>query len=325
MYEMATNVIPFAGLTSIQIPTAVLIQGKRPNLPNDYDGRLKKLVENCWKSIPSERPKSIDIMANLEMLMDEQPNREELICEKLSISLDLLENENWNSDKTEVGRILELKETDDIMNPLTIEYQQVKEEILNKMNGEKNNKYEIMKCSVIDNKELWNSFKEKLILTHRMFYEDSEKLNLNTWGGNKEGWRDWMKDQLDIFIRGMNPYLVNFDLRVIPLFYMIGKNENIGLEICDKGFGVLEDEWLGKGVYFSNNLNYEIEKKGISKGDEFYVMISFILLGNSYPVVEDPKDTKQSMKGKPPKVKQKNIFISKFDFFREKNLIVISH
>ena len=305
MYEMAMNMIPFAKMTSPQIVTAVLNQGKRPILPNNYDEKLRSLVERCWKYSPPERPKAIEIMAILESLLDEQSNQKELVCDKHSLPLDLLVNQNWkNNDKYESFRILQLEETKSIMDHITIEYRQVKNELIDKMNIEMKDKYEVINCYAIDNKEHWNSMKEKIVEKYRLFCEDGDKLNLKTWEGNKETWRDWMKENLDI--------------RITPLFHMIGKNgEEIGWKICDKGFiEVKEDEWLGNGIYFSNSLEFEIEKRGMVKGDEVYVMIGLVMLGNSYPVVEDPKDMKQSLKGKPPKVKNNQLIIySLFIYF----------
>ena len=68
LYEIATNSIPFARTTLIQIMTAVFAQQRRPIIPDECDSKIRKIIEESWNQESSKRPSIIQILAKLELL-----------------------------------------------------------------------------------------------------------------------------------------------------------------------------------------------------------------------------------------------------------------
>ena len=61
---------------------------------------------------------------------------------------------------------------------------------------------------------------------------------------------------------------------------------------------MLDDGYFGKGIYFTSNLDYGITYYGKPNNNgEYIVLVTFIILGNVYPVIEYP-----DLKGKPCQV-----------------------
>ncbi|KAG0553638.1 hypothetical protein KC19_12G027200 [Ceratodon purpureus] len=66
-FEILTGEVPFSGLRSYEIIQTVL-RGGRPQLPDQIPDRLRYLIEACWSSEPSKRPRFDDICAELRHL-----------------------------------------------------------------------------------------------------------------------------------------------------------------------------------------------------------------------------------------------------------------
>jgi len=69
---------------------SVVLDGNRPELDILDDSMLKKLIQSCWDKDPSNRPSSLQILANLQLLSYEEPYSESLITSKYSFPPDLL-------------------------------------------------------------------------------------------------------------------------------------------------------------------------------------------------------------------------------------------
>ena len=59
LYEIITRTTPYKGLNAMQIAMAVVNEDKRPDMtqiPGDCPPGLVKVMEDCWKKDPEERP-----------------------------------------------------------------------------------------------------------------------------------------------------------------------------------------------------------------------------------------------------------------------------
>ena len=73
MYEIVTRSEPWAKLPAMQAAHGVM-SGKRMPIP-DCDPILQKIMSECWKQDPSERPEFKDILVWLEET--EESNRKD--------------------------------------------------------------------------------------------------------------------------------------------------------------------------------------------------------------------------------------------------------
>lgn len=58
-YEVATRERPFADLDRYPI-TAMVVNGTRPNIPNDCPAEVANMMRRCWAHDPSDRPVSFE-------------------------------------------------------------------------------------------------------------------------------------------------------------------------------------------------------------------------------------------------------------------------
>ena len=68
---------------------------------------------------------------------------------------------------------------------------------------------------------------------------------------------------------------------------------------------------MGKGIYFSSNLEYLLnpnihQELEINSNGEYSILLSYVLIYNVYPCIEDPNNSEISLKGKSNKVKKIN-------------------
>lgn len=96
-YEILTGNVPFPTLNNSEVRNEVL-RGARRQLPSHCPGRLKILIEKCWSSEATDRPRFSDICAELRhlkyenfmtcMFMDFQPLKNTHFYSKISCRLD---------------------------------------------------------------------------------------------------------------------------------------------------------------------------------------------------------------------------------------------
>jgi hypothetical protein len=62
MWEVVTRKQPFAGRNFMGVSLDVL-EGKRPQIPNDCPPEFAKVMKKCWHASPDKRPKMEDVLA----------------------------------------------------------------------------------------------------------------------------------------------------------------------------------------------------------------------------------------------------------------------
>ncbi|KAG0582470.1 hypothetical protein KC19_3G062400 [Ceratodon purpureus] len=67
-FEILTGEVPFQSTSSPNAVKRMVLDGKRPILPNDCPNYLKDLIQSCWKSDASIRPSFGDICVILKTL-----------------------------------------------------------------------------------------------------------------------------------------------------------------------------------------------------------------------------------------------------------------
>jgi len=66
LWELHTREDPFAGMPPFQVIFAVAQSGMRPEIPSHCPKKFGMLIDECWTSIPEDRPSFYDIMTRLE-------------------------------------------------------------------------------------------------------------------------------------------------------------------------------------------------------------------------------------------------------------------
>lgn len=130
----------------------------------------------------------------------------------------------------------------------------------------------------------------------------------------KEDWKESHTSKRQKVMDRFNQYCNQFDwnkkrdIKIIPVVH--GTNESAVWGICNSGFSslaLLNEGFYGRGIYFTSHIPYAAS---YSKQDTEYIfIISFIIPGNVFPVVEDPNG-EESLKGKPNKVGYQSHYVS---------------
>ncbi|AGD92983.1 putative serine/threonine-protein kinase/receptor [Megavirus lba] len=68
MWEILTGLRPYSGCNFMQVSLDVL-DGTRPQIPNDCPAEYKKLMKKCWDTDPKKRPSAQDIIIKLSGLI----------------------------------------------------------------------------------------------------------------------------------------------------------------------------------------------------------------------------------------------------------------
>lgn len=71
LYEMCTNSVPFASITSIAEMLQRLGSGERPEVPAAVEDIFKALMAECWHQAPEKRPSATQVQKKLSELMEE--------------------------------------------------------------------------------------------------------------------------------------------------------------------------------------------------------------------------------------------------------------
>jgi hypothetical protein len=69
---MITRKQPYAGRNFMGVALDVL-EGKRPLIPPDCPGPLKKLMKKCWRASPQKRPSMEVVVAFIDGLVEVNP------------------------------------------------------------------------------------------------------------------------------------------------------------------------------------------------------------------------------------------------------------
>jgi serine/threonine protein kinase len=69
MWQVVTRKEPFAGRNFMGVSLDVL-EGKRPQIPNDCPDVFAKMLKRCWHASPFKRPRMDDVLVFLDQLLD---------------------------------------------------------------------------------------------------------------------------------------------------------------------------------------------------------------------------------------------------------------
>lgn len=169
------------------------------------------------------------------------------------------------------------------------------------------NSLQINRIFAIQNENMKRGFSSRVIQMQTRLEETPELFKQESWKTkSNSNWREWLKNELISFTDQFN-HNQKSDLKIIPLFHGV-KSEDIAWKICDNGFAnlsSLDEGWYGKGIYFTSNLQYALyyaQTYGTPNSNgEYSILLSYVLLGNSYPVIENSRLI-DSLKGKPCQV-----------------------
>jgi len=68
MWQVLTRKQPFAGINFMGVSLAVL-EGQRPQVPQDCPPKFKKLIKSCWHADPKARPSMEQVVAELTEIL----------------------------------------------------------------------------------------------------------------------------------------------------------------------------------------------------------------------------------------------------------------
>ena len=71
LWQMATDTIPFQGLSRDDFMTKVVRGGERPPIPYLWPSLLKNLVRSCWSTDSKTRPSFESILLTLQKILKE--------------------------------------------------------------------------------------------------------------------------------------------------------------------------------------------------------------------------------------------------------------
>eukprot|EP01126_Amoeba_proteus_P066184 TRINITY_DN9528_c0_g1_i1.p1 TRINITY_DN9528_c0_g1~~TRINITY_DN9528_c0_g1_i1.p1 ORF type:complete len:709 (-),score=117.87 TRINITY_DN9528_c0_g1_i1:263-2305(-) len=95
----------------------------------------------------------------------------------------------------------------------------------------------------------------------------------------------------DYFCKRKNSILWNDDQGVSILPLLHGTSYPIACSIASSGFAILSSldaGWYGKGIYFTSYAKYCVPY--ISNRKDPAMLISYVIMGNTYPIIEQPTD-----------------------------------
>jgi serine/threonine protein kinase len=68
LWEMIAREVPFTGLNGVQVSIQVTTNGLRPQLPEDLDPDMGRLIQLCWDTNPENRPSFTDVVGELKRI-----------------------------------------------------------------------------------------------------------------------------------------------------------------------------------------------------------------------------------------------------------------
>lgn len=303
LYELVSNLKPFHTLNAFQLIKEVL-SNKRPSLVDSVSNSpFKALIKQCWDQNPSERPSTSDIIHQLEQLITKY--RDEFLISEWNPAPDFKQlKQGWNFIQSKC-LAFDLS-NQPIYSVGAIETYKLDHLLRQRILG---SSLKLLRAFAIEHEALKRAFQQEVlkfqnkVTTNPQYFHSEFRDEFSIW-------RLSMLSYLDFFSSQFLSYETDPRIQILPLFH-IARTEQSALQICEHGFSnsaILEDGWLGKGIYFSSNLEYLIQKYGKpnDKG-EYFVLFCYVILGNAYPVIENPETT-SDVKGKGCKIKYDSHF-----------------
>eukprot|EP01126_Amoeba_proteus_P056654 TRINITY_DN7142_c0_g2_i3.p1 TRINITY_DN7142_c0_g2~~TRINITY_DN7142_c0_g2_i3.p1 ORF type:complete len:274 (-),score=74.82 TRINITY_DN7142_c0_g2_i3:149-970(-) len=155
---------------------------------------------------------------------------------------------------------------------------------------------EIKEVYAIFNETLLNSFVSQFRILSSRLKSNPKLFNKSDWKMSDDAQArsnvyDFYKSRAEVF-----PWNRDSALVILPTLH--GTDFGIALNIASSGFAILSSldaGWYGKGVYFTTFTKYCIPY--FSKRQDPAVIISFVIMGNTYPVIENPKESGKTFLG----------------------------
>jgi len=126
--------------------------------------------------------------------------------------------------------------------------------------------------------------------------KNNPKLFINQkWKENGEELRLWVHEQYLNKVKQF-PWNENLLVPIIPAIH--GTDENVAYSIITTSFVALakgDAGYYGKGLYFTTSAEYALPYFATKPSPT--VLICYLITGNSYPVIEHPKSSKQNLMG----------------------------
>ena len=66
MYELLSDHLPFYQTSNILDVAGMIVNGERPTIPVQWDNKVIRLLEDCWRVRPEERPNMDQVAERLE-------------------------------------------------------------------------------------------------------------------------------------------------------------------------------------------------------------------------------------------------------------------
>jgi len=160
----------------------------------------------------------------------------------------------------------------------------------------------LCKVYAIYNENLLSDYEHCMSKLYNKWRVNPQLFKKEDWNKDNLTWRSWVKDQLAKYISKF-PWNKERMVPVVPMIH--GTSDKAVWEICQTGFSTVstvDDGWFGKGMYFTSFATYATKFycKANDAGEKVLI-ISYVVPGNVYPVVESPHDEKNSLKGQPVK------------------------
>jgi hypothetical protein len=134
----------------------------------------------------------------------------------------------------------------------------------------------------------WNSSLTQVKNNPRLFINQK-------WKENGEELRLWVHEQ---YMNKVKQFAWNENL-IIPIIPAIhGTDENVAYSIITTSFVALakgDAGYYGKGLYFTTSAEYALPYFATKPSPT--VLICYLITGNSYPVIEHPKSSKNNLMG----------------------------
>lgn len=143
----------------------------------------------------------------------------------------------------------------------------------------------IREVTLVHNRTLLDNFLGTYLVQKARYRDAPELFQGKSWlrSPNRDA-HQWVNDGYTRLIR-QYPWNQDGEVTILPMFH--GTDLSLAQKICETGFATLsklDAGWYGKGIYFTNAMTYCLPY--ITSKSEPCIIVSWVLPGNTYPVIE---------------------------------------
>eukprot|EP00028_Trichosphaerium_sp_Am-I-7-wt_P004680 CAMPEP_0168518858 /NCGR_PEP_ID=MMETSP0405-20121227/6971_1 /TAXON_ID=498012 /ORGANISM="Trichosphaerium sp, Strain Am-I-7 wt" /LENGTH=720 /DNA_ID=CAMNT_0008539287 /DNA_START=1235 /DNA_END=3400 /DNA_ORIENTATION=+ len=163
------------------------------------------------------------------------------------------------------------------------------QDLLNSMDG---SNHVIVNAWAIDNSKMYKRFSDTLHDLVDCHESDPETYMQNAWVKTRSSKRIAVMAHADAKF-GILEWNSQNSVKVMVAAHVIDKADII--TTCARGFRPIEHQdgaWYGTGIYFTTSLTYAAL---FEPAATMFVAITYVIMGNTYPVVEDPYADSKSL------------------------------